>query len=82
VVKISGTAALSWLTKHPPEIHEAKQSIENVVKDASRAADVISRIRSMVSKAAPSKDMVDIHEVILEVIGLVRAQATKAGITI
>ena len=81
-VKMSGNTALRWLTKNPPEIDEAKQSIENIVKDANRAADVISRIHSLVRKAAPSKDTLDINEAVLEVIGLVRAEATKAGVTI
>ena len=81
-VKMSGNTALRWLTKNPPEIDEAKQSIENIVKDANRAADVISRIHSLVRKAAPSKDILDINEAVLEVIGLVRAEATKAGVTI
>jgi len=81
-VKMSGNTALRWLTKNPPEIDEAKQSIENIVKDANRAADVISRIHSLVRKAATSKNTLDINEAVLEVIGLVRAEATKAGLTI
>ena len=80
-VRMSGSAALRWLVKDPPEIDEAKQCIENVIKEALRANDVISRIHSLVRKAAPSKDALDINEAILEVVALTRAEAVKHGVT-
>jgi len=81
-VKMSGNAALRWLAKDPPEIDETKQAIENIVKDADRAADVISRIHGLVRKAGPSKDALDINAAILEVIDLIRAEANKVGVRI
>ena len=81
-IRMSGTAALRWLAKDPPEIDEAKLSIESLVKDTVRANDVVSRIHGLVRKAAPSRDMIDINEAILEVIALVRAEIAKAGVTI
>jgi len=76
-VKMSGSTALRWLERNPPEIDEAKQSIENVVKDARRANDVISRIQGFVKKVTPSKDTLDINEAILEVTALIRSEAVK-----
>jgi PAS domain S-box-containing protein len=81
-VKMSGNTALRWLTKSPPEIEEAKLSIESIVSDTNRANDVISRIHSLVRKATPSKDAVDINEAILEVIALTRAEAVKQSVTV
>jgi PAS domain S-box-containing protein len=78
--KMNGNTALRWLTRNPPEVDEAKQSIENVVKDASRANDVISRIHGFVKKVAPSKDALDINEAILEVVALTHAEAAKHGV--
>jgi signal transduction histidine kinase len=78
---MSGNTALRWLSKNPPEIEEAKLSIESIVSDTNRANDVISRIHSLVRKAAPSKDAVDINEAILEVVALSRAEAGKQGVT-
>jgi len=80
-VKMSGNTALRWLTRVPANIDEARQSIESVVKDAGRAADVIGRIHDLVRKVSPSKDAVDINEAILEVVALTRAEASKHGIT-
>ena len=81
-VKISGSAALRWLTRNPPEIDEAKESVEATVKHAGRAADVISRIHSLVKKSVPSTDTLDINEAIREVVDLTRTEAVKHGITV
>jgi len=81
-VKMSGGTALRWLTKQPPEIDEARQSIETILKDANRAADVISRIHSLVKKATPSKETLDINETILEIVALTRSESVKRGVTV
>jgi len=73
---------LRWLTKQPPEIDEARQSIETILKDANRAADVISRIHSLVKKATPSKETLDINETILEIVALTRSESVKRGVTV
>ena len=80
-IKVNGNTALRWLTRQPPEICEVWQAIEGIVKDANRANEVISRIHSLVRKAAPSKDALDINEAILEVVALTRAEALKQGVT-
>ena len=38
---------LRWLTREPPDLNEAREAASRVVKDATRAADIISRIRSL-----------------------------------
>jgi len=81
-IKMSGASALRWLTNSPPEIDEAKQSIESIVKDISRADDVIDRIHSFAKKGTPKTDALDINEAILEVIPLTRTEAIKHGVTV
>jgi len=79
---MSGASALRWLTNSPPEIDEAKQSIESIVKDISRADDVIGRIHSFAKKGTPKRDPLDINGAILEVLPLTRTEAIKHGITV
>ena len=81
-VKMSGVAALRWLANSPPEIDEAKQSIESIVKDIGRADDVIDRIHNFAKKGTASKDTLDINRAILEVIPLTRNEAFKHGVTV
>ena len=79
--KMNGTTALRWLARAPADIDEARQSIEDAVKDANRATDVISRIHNLVRKVSPAKDAICINDAILEVVALTRAEAAKHGIT-
>jgi PAS domain S-box-containing protein len=75
-------AALRWLALRPPDLDEARQSLDHIAKDAKRAGDVIGRIRELVKKAPPRKDRVDLNETIREVIELTRGEAAKHGASV
>ena len=81
-IKTSGATALRWLTNSPPEIDEAKLSIESIVKDIVRTDHVIGRIHDFARKGAPKRDTLDINGAILEVIPLTRTEAIKHGVTV
>jgi C4-dicarboxylate-specific signal transduction histidine kinase len=75
-------AALSWLEHRPPPLEEVRQALTDIVKDANRAADVISRIREIIKKAPTRKDGLDINEAIGEVITLTHREAVKNGVSV
>jgi PAS domain S-box-containing protein len=75
-------AALRWLAARPPNLEEVRQALDHIVKDASRAGDVIGRIREIIKKAPSRKDRVDINEAIREVIELTRGEAVKNGASV
>jgi C4-dicarboxylate-specific signal transduction histidine kinase len=81
-IAIGGEASLRWLTRQPPEIEEAKQSVEAIIKDANRARDVIDRIHSLVTKNPARNDSVDINTAILEVTALTHSEAVKNGVAV
>jgi len=70
-------AALSWLQAQPPNWEEVRQALGFIVESGVRAGEVIDRIRTLVKKAPPQKDRVDINEAILEVLALIRTEITK-----
>ncbi|MEM5366629.1 AAA family ATPase [Paraburkholderia azotifigens] len=78
----SAQAALRWLRAQPPNIGEVDQVLSRIVKDSTRAADVLGRIRQMVKKAPPREEPVDINEAIREVIELTRGEAAKRGASV
>ena len=78
----NGDATLRWLGKYPPEIEEAKQSVERIIKDANRASDVLGRIHGLVKKASPRTDALNINDAILEVITLIHSEAVENGVTV
>jgi len=71
---------LRWLTRDQPDLEEAREASLRVVKDATRAAEIIDRIRLLFKKGSPQREMVDLNEVIREMIVLMRNQATRYSI--
>jgi signal transduction histidine kinase len=74
-------AALHWLDSQPPKVEEARQALDEAVKEGNRAIDVIGRIRALIKKAPPLKDTCDINEAIREVVGLTRGEIVKNDIS-
>src|SRR5947209_2130188 len=78
-VVTNAQAALRWLNIQPPDAEEIRQALDRIVKQGRRAGDVISRIRALVTKAAPRKDQLDINDTIREVIALTRSELHISG---
>lgn len=73
----NGNATLRWLGGATPNFVEARLAVERIIKDSYRASAVISRIRSLVKKAPPRNDLVDLNEVIVEVFSLAQSEARR-----
>src|ERR1700726_1201125 len=80
-VVTGGDASLRWLRRQPPEIEEASESVEQMIRDAKRASDVIDRLHSLVKMHAPHMEKLDINAAILEVVGLIQSEVVKNGVT-
>ena len=53
-------AALRWLTRPAPDLGEVREALASIVKDAVRAGDVVGRIRDLMKKTPPRKDLLDV----------------------
>jgi C4-dicarboxylate-specific signal transduction histidine kinase len=73
---------LRWLKRDHPDLEEAREAAARVVKDATRAAEIVSRIRLLFKKGALQRELVDINEVIREMIVLLRNEATRYSISV
>src|SRR5256884_7748973 len=73
---------LRWLTRDHPDLEEAREASSRVVKDATRAAGIISRVRLLFKKGTPQRELVDVNEAIREMIVLLRSEATRYNITV
>jgi len=76
----NGNATLRWLAGAKPNLHEARQAVERIIKDSYRASEVIARIRAFVKKRAPRNDLVNLNEVIVEVFALAQNQARQSHV--
>ena len=73
---------LRWLTRDHPDVEEAREAASRAVKDAIRAAEIISRVRLLFKKGALQRELVDINEIIREMLVLLRSEATRYSISI
>jgi PAS domain S-box-containing protein len=73
VVNAAG-ACLRWLNGNTPNLDEARQAAQWIIKEGNRAAEVIGRVRSLAKNAAPQKETLDINGIIDEVMVLVQRE--------
>ena len=78
----NATTCLRWLNRDEPNVAEASEAASRLVKDVTRAADIIGRISSLFKKDAPQREFVDVNELVREMIVLLRSEANRYSISI
>jgi PAS domain S-box-containing protein len=73
---------LRWLGRDVPDLPEACEAASRVVKDVTRAADIISRISLLFKKGVSQRELVDVSELIRDMIVLLRGEANRYSIAI
>jgi len=73
---------LRWLGRDTPDLPEASEAASRIVKDATRAAEIISRISLLFKKGVLQRELVDVNDVIREMIVLLRSEANRYSISI
>src|SRR6202795_3038098 len=78
----NANTCLRWLTRDHPDMEEARAAAMRIVKDGTRAAEIIKRIRLLFKKGTSERELVDINEVIREMIVLLRGEAMRYSILV
>jgi C4-dicarboxylate-specific signal transduction histidine kinase len=78
----NANTCLRWLTREHPDVEEARAAAMRIVKDGTRAAEIIKRVRLLFRKSTPQWELVDVNEAIREMIVLLRSEATRYNITV
>ena len=73
----NGNACLRWLAARPANLDEARQAVERIVQEGTRAGEIISGIRALLRKGPSKKTSIDINQAIAEVVALTRAEAAR-----
>jgi signal transduction histidine kinase len=72
---------LRWLRRDQPDLAEAREAAARIIKDVTRASDIISRIRLLFKKGPPQRESLDVNELIQEMIALLRSEARQHSIS-
>jgi PAS domain S-box-containing protein len=74
-IATNASAGETWLAATPPQIGEATESLQRITRDATRAGEVIARIRAMLARRPLRKAELRIEEVLRDVCLLVQREA-------
>jgi PAS domain S-box-containing protein len=72
---------LRWLKQDQPDLGEAREAASRMVRDAARATEIISRIRSLFKKGTPLGELIDVNEIIRGMATLLHSEAARHSIS-
>jgi PAS domain S-box-containing protein len=75
-------AALRFLAHTPPNFEEVHDSLTNIVENDKRAGEVIRRLRAMLRKDRADHRLLDINDVVLDVLRLIRSDLVNRNVEI
>ena len=73
---------LRWLDRGEPEVEEARAAAGRAADDVTRAAEIITRVRSMFQKASPRRELADLNAVVGEMVSVLRGEAHRHAVSI
>jgi len=79
-VVANGHACQTWLASEPPNIERARITVERIVRDAKGTAGVVRTIRSLLKQSEPTKELLDINDLIAEVHRLIENDVAKKSV--
>jgi C4-dicarboxylate-specific signal transduction histidine kinase len=75
-------ACVRWLAGDTPNLEEARAAAIEIVKEGTRAAEIINRIRQLFKKGTPQREMLDVNDVVREMIALLRNEVARHSISV
>jgi PAS domain S-box-containing protein len=73
---------LRMLSAHPPNIEGARETARRTIRDANRAADVITRLRGLFAKKDFTTELVDLNEATREVVALAASELNRSRVVL
>jgi PAS domain S-box-containing protein len=77
---LNAQTCIRWLKRDTPDVEKALEAAVRIAKDGYGATEIIDRLRSLYKKSPPSRELVDVGEVVHEMLLLMRGEANRYGI--
>lgn len=78
----NGDAALRWLARETPDLQEAQEAIQRIIRDANRAVSVVNVTRAMLAKDRPDFHDVELNQIVEESLMLTQAEQRRALVSV
>jgi C4-dicarboxylate-specific signal transduction histidine kinase len=75
----NASTCLRMLEGEQPDLEGARRTARRAIRDAHRAAEVISRVRALLSRKPPVMEPVDLNDATREVLALSRGELQRGG---
>ena len=79
-VLLNARACRRYLSAEPLDVEELSDCLVDLERDAMRASDIISRVRTLLTNTPAKRTPLDLNEAIGDVVELVRDDVTSAGV--
>ena len=78
----NSSACYRWLSAAPPNVERAKITAERITSDANSAADVVSRIRALFSRAPLARSSQEVNGLISEVCRMMAVETAAKNVRV
>ncbi|HEY1477465.1 MAG TPA: ATP-binding protein, partial [Chthoniobacterales bacterium] len=78
----NANAGLRWLATDTPNLEETRHAIRRIIRDGSRAGEVVASMRALFKRAPTAKEPVDIKDVIQEVLALTQSEVQRNRVSL
>ena len=78
----NGNACLRWLGGETPNLREAGNTLNWIMRDARRASDVIARIRALMRKGEPLWESVDFNAIVREGLEMMQGELARRKVEV
>jgi PAS domain S-box-containing protein len=78
----SGDSCAAWLANEPPNLEKARAAANRMVQAATRASEIVQRIRTTFKKSTSTTASVDLNEIVEETIPFVHGEAQRKNVSV
>ncbi len=75
-------SCLRWISRETPDLERARRAVQRIIETGHQASDIVRTIRTMLRKSSPEFSNLDLNEVILSVVDLLRGELRNKAVTL
>jgi PAS domain S-box-containing protein len=80
--QVSADTCVRWLARTVPDLDEVRAAAARMSIEVRRANDIINRVRSLYTRSAPRRDILDVNDLVREMAALLEREATVHDVSI
>jgi signal transduction histidine kinase len=80
-ISMNSEAAMAIIEQSPPDIEEVRSALNAIVDDSHRASGIFDNIRSLFRKSQKSNEVIDVNDLVLRVLGVLKRELKDNRIT-